>query len=163
MKPYAIQGAVFSDATGQQDAIVKMQGQACMPFCRVTGVKCTADVNDEMYKAYMNEIQQNRLFYLEDPPVEMWRAMGTYSQEHVDSWYHCRDQFIEQNTDVERKIIANRVKLQAPDRKGAHDDYIVSGALALHAITSGPDLGAFKKDAFRRHPGVSHRGRVYEA
>jgi hypothetical protein len=150
LKPYMIKGTLYSDATGQQDAIVEQQRKACLGIWQVKGIKCTVDVNDLIYKNYMNEIQHGRLFYLKDPPTAMWEAMGTNTQEHLEAWHRSCTQFIEQHTDAERTITANRMKLHAPSRKGAHDDYVASGALALHAIMSGPDLGVFKKDAFRR-------------
>lgn len=130
LKPYHLKGPMISDATAQQDAIVEDQKIACRGICRVEGLKLTVDINDLIYKTYQREAQHGRLFYLQDPPA-------TVPESRRKDWYRCRDHFIEQHQDVERKVTVNKVKLLAPDRKGAHDDYVASAALALYAITAG--------------------------
>lgn len=127
LKPYQIKAPLISDATGQQDAIVEDQRIACRGICPVEGLKLTVETNDLIYKNYQREIQHTRLFYVKDPP-------STVPKERHSDWYRCRDHFIEQHKDVERLFVANKMKLKAPDRKGAHDDYVTSGALALYSL-----------------------------
>jgi hypothetical protein len=130
LKPHKPLSVMYSDATGQQDAIVEDQRNACRGICGVEGLKLTVETNDLIYKRYMREAQHGRLFYAKDPPLKI-------SEERRRQWFRARDHFIEQHLDVERVFVANKMKLKAPDRKHAHDDYVTSGALALHAITEG--------------------------
>ena len=128
LKPHTPLYALLSDATGQQDAIVEDQRNACRTICKVEGLKLTVETNDLIYKNYQREIQHNRLFYTREPPP-------TLNKNYRKEWFRTRDHFIEQHLDVERVFKANKMKLKAPERRGAHDDYVTSGALALHALT----------------------------
>jgi hypothetical protein len=128
LKPHTPLLALLSDATGQQDAIVEDQQNACRGVCYVEGLKLTVETNDLIYKEYQREIQHNRLFYSENPPPNI-------DEQRQQEWFRARNHFIEQHLDVERVFVANKMKLKAPDRKGAHDDYVASGAIALHALT----------------------------
>jgi hypothetical protein len=129
LKPYGVRTMV-SDATGQQDAIVEDQAIACRGICRVEGLKLTVETNDLIYKEYQREIVHGRLLYIDKPP-------DTVPEERRAKWFRCRAHFIEQHMDVERQFVGNKMKLKAPDRKGMHDDYVTSGALALYCLTHG--------------------------
>jgi hypothetical protein len=109
------------DATATQDMIVDMLANRCRGICRTEGFKFTAESADQLWKIYEREIHQGRLRYIQARPKE------------PEALTRSRNRFIEEHQDVERVLRANKLKLAAPDRRGAHDDYVASSALAVYA------------------------------
>lgn len=81
----------------------------------------TPKSNNEMYTIYERELRHRRLRYIahvEGEPEERTR---------------CRKRFIEEHVDAERHFKNNLLKVEAPNKKGVHDDYVASGALGVFA------------------------------
>jgi len=131
LRPYKVTVNLV-DSTGTQDSSVDGLRSRCRDFCRTEGFKFTAESADNLYKIYEREIRQGRLRYRKQSPGEP--EVRTRS----------RNRFLEEHQDVERVFRANKLKLAAPDRRGAHDDYVASGALAVYAAVqglAGPQFG----------------------
>ena len=88
-------------------------------------VKATDQSNNTMYTIYERELTHKRLLYL--APVK---------GEH-EALTRCRNRFIEEHVDVERHIKNNKLKLEAPQRRGYHDDYVSSAALGVFGALEG--------------------------
>jgi hypothetical protein len=83
---------------------------------------------DELYTDYKREIDQGRLHYPKTPTEDQRRALKHFTEEHLDAI---------------REANYNLIKVHAPDRRDAHDDYVSSGALAVHGILKGDNSGLF--------------------
>ena len=124
MKPYKPAANVV-DATATQDMIVDMLANRCRGICRTEGFKFTAESADQLWKLYERELHQGRLQYIAPKDNES------------QTLTRCRNRFLEEHQDAEREVKANKLKIRAPDRRGAHDDYVASAALAVRAATAG--------------------------
>ena len=109
------------DSTATQDMMVDMLTSRCRGICATQGFKFTAESADQLWKNYEREIQQDRLHYIE------------HKEGEPEELTRCRNRFIEEHLDAERQSRANKLRIAAPNRRGAHDDYVASGALAVHA------------------------------
>ena len=108
------------DATATQDMMVDMLTNRCRGICRTEGFKFNPESVDQLWKMYERELHQGRLRYIAAKKGE------------PESLTRCRNRFIEEHQDAEREVKANKLKVRAPDRRGAHDDYPVSNALAVY-------------------------------
>jgi hypothetical protein len=103
------------DATATQDMMVDMLTARCRGFGKTQGFKFTAENCDILYKLYERELRRARLRFAAN-------ANSGSPRENQELHRRCRDRFIEQHLDVERVFTANKMKLAAPRRRGAHDD-----------------------------------------
>jgi len=83
----------------------------------VDGYYGSKNENDEMFKALDREFQHSRIFF----PKET-----KYTREKA--------RFVDQMLDAERKYSGHTLKVEAPNVKGRHDDYLISVALAVYAF-----------------------------
>ena len=120
------------DATATQDMIVDMLTSRCRGICSTEGFKFTAESADQLWKIYEREIHQGRLRYISAPK----RGQPREPEARTRS----RNRFIEEHLDVDRETKANKLRLAAPDRRGAHDDYVASGALGVYAACKPRDM-----------------------
>jgi electron transfer flavoprotein alpha subunit len=124
------------DATATQDMIVDMLANRCRGICHTEGFKFTAESADQLWKIYEREIHQGRLRYIKARPKE------------PEALTRSRNRFIEEHQDVKRVLRANKLKLTAPNRRGAHDDYVASAALGVYAAiteAAGPQFKPISK------------------
>jgi hypothetical protein len=111
------------DSTGVGDPVLDMLTQRCRGITQIEGFKFTPESRDHLWKIYQRELAQGRLSYpTEATSEEQKRYRRRFEEEHIDA---------------ERETKANKINVRAPTRKGAHDDYIVSAALAVYAATQG--------------------------
>jgi len=92
---------------------------------RVEGFQGTSQSNNELYTIYERELRHQRVRYI------------AFSEGETAIRTRCRNRFIEEHLDVERHFVGNLLKLEAPNRKGMHDDYVSSGALGVYAAVKG--------------------------
>jgi hypothetical protein len=86
---------------------------------KVEGFQGTPQSNNELYTIYERELTHKRVKYL------------AYQGGEPATLTRCRNRFIEEHQDVERHFTGNLLKLEAPQKKGYHDDYVSSGALGV--------------------------------
>jgi len=83
--------------------------------CALGEIKESSDENDRLFKIYEREIKHRRLRYIADGSKEQKR----FFTEHVDA---------------ERIVKGNKITVEAPKRRGAHEDYVDSGAFLVDAL-----------------------------
>jgi hypothetical protein len=93
---------------------------------RVEGFQGTPQTNNELYTIYEREIRHQRVRYI------------AYCEGEPETVTRCRNHFIEEHLDVERHFVGNLLKLEAPNKKGFHDDYVSSGALGVYGAVKTP-------------------------
>jgi hypothetical protein len=125
------------DTTGLGDPVCDMLTEKLRGICQVIPYQFTPRSTDSLYKVYDRELSQGRLHY----PKTMSDPEQT----------RCLTRFVEQHLAAEKDYKMNLLKVRAPDRRGAHDDYCASGALMIYAATQ-PDIsGLFElRGASRR-------------
>jgi len=109
------------DSTGPGDPTVDLLTNRLKGIAEVEGIPSTQKNLDTIYKRLERELLNGRIHY---PPEE---AISGEEQKR------CRRRFIEQMIDVEKVYEGNFLNLKAPSRRGCHDDYVSSLALALQA------------------------------
>jgi len=109
------------DSTGAGDPIVDLLANRMKGISEVEGIPSTEKNLDTMYKRLELELLNRRIHY---PPEE---AIIEEEQKRY------RRRFIEQMIDIEKVYEGNFLNLKAPNRRGCHDDYVSSLALALQA------------------------------
>jgi hypothetical protein len=92
---------------------------------KIEGFQGTPQNNNLLYTLYEREITRKRLRYIAYDPKES--PLLTRARKH----------FIEEHLDVERHFTGNLLKLEAPNRKNCHDDYVSSGALGVYSAIKG--------------------------
>lgn len=99
---------------------------------KTEGFQGTPQSNNELYTIYEREIRHQRVRYI------------AYSDGEPATRTRSRNRFIEEHLDVERHFVGNLLKLEAPNKKGFHDDYVSSGALGVYGAVknlAGPQFG----------------------
>ena len=103
------------DITGPGDPVGDMMKRRLAGICTVVGIRLTQQENDRIYKQYEMELLGKRIHY---PPDQT----------------PFKQRFVDEHLDVERVYNNNMLKLEAPSRAGAHDDYVISSALMVDAL-----------------------------
>ena len=109
------------DSTGPGDPVVDLLANRLRGIGEVEGFPSTQKNLDTIYKRLEQELLNRRIHY----PLE--EAIADEEQSR------CRRRFIEQMIDVEKVYEGNFLNMKAPNRRGCHDDYVSSLALALQA------------------------------
>lgn len=84
--------------------------------CILKPYTMTPKSNNTLFVHYESELTHSRVLY----PAEESREQRRFFEQHVD---------------VERVIKSNLLNLKAPERANAHEDYVVSDALFVDALT----------------------------
>jgi hypothetical protein len=130
---------IFTEAYKASVNVIDLRGPGLvladmlMARCSVTtrGIQATPQSNNEIGTIYDRALRHKRVRYVahvKGEPPERTRS---------------RNRFIEEHQDVERHFTNNLLKLEAPKKRKAHDDYMASSALAVYGaikdIASEPD------------------------
>jgi hypothetical protein len=118
---------VCCDSTGTQDMIVDRLRKD-LPKVDVLGIKLTMQAQDAIFKFYHEKILLSRFRF---------PALRTDDGDWLAGKMHIKAKM--QLTEVEKEYIGGLLKVHKPSKKGAHDDFVDSMALALWAthVTGG--------------------------
>jgi len=118
LTPWRVQTNLV-DATGVGDPVVDMLVNRCRGICETVPIKLSLQNHDAVWKIYEGELTHGRLNYpktFTDP--EQKRRCNRFIDEHCIA---------------DRNVVSNMIKVQKPNRKDAHINYVISSGLAVYA------------------------------